>query len=87
MPNKRVNDSSEKFINYQPFNVIRKEANYQAHAIIGGMAPSYKDEERISMTLINEYLGWACIKFFIEYFTSRKTCFGIWGRGKLCSLC
>ena len=38
MPNKRVNDSSEKFINYQPFNVIRKEANYQAHAIIGQTA-------------------------------------------------
>ena len=57
MPNKRVNDSSEKFINYQPFNVIRKEANYQAHAIIGGMAPSYKDEERISMTLLMNILG------------------------------
>lgn len=57
MPNKRVNDSSEKFTNYQPFNVLRKEANYQAHAIIGGMAPSYKDEERISMTLLMNILG------------------------------
>lgn len=57
MPTSRVKDFSEKFTNYKPFNISRKEANYQAHAIIGGMAPSYKDDERISMTLLMNILG------------------------------
>lgn len=57
MPKKRIKDSSENFTNYKPFNITRKEANYQAHAIIGGMAPSYKDDERISMTLLMNILG------------------------------
>jgi predicted Zn-dependent peptidase len=57
MPKKRINDSTEIFTNYKPFNFTRKEANYQAHAIIGGMAPSYKDDERISMTLLMNILG------------------------------
>ena len=57
MPTNRVKDFSENFTNYKPFNITRKEANYQAHAIIGGMAPSYKDDERISMTLLMNILG------------------------------
>lgn len=57
MPQKRIKDSSERFKNYKPFNFTRKEANYQAHAIIGGMAPSYRDDERISMTLLMNILG------------------------------
>lgn len=57
MPQKRIKDSSEIFKNYKPFNFTRKEANYQAHAIIGGMAPSYRDDERISMTLLMNILG------------------------------
>ena len=57
MPTIRVKDFSENFTNYKPFNISRKEANYQAHAIIGGMAPSYKDDERISMTLLMNILG------------------------------
>ena len=40
-----------------PFDIHRKEANYQAHAIIGGMAPSYKDDDRIAMTLLMNILG------------------------------
>ncbi len=34
-----------------------KEANYQVHAIIGGMAPGYKDDERRGMALLTNILG------------------------------
>jgi len=57
MPEKCLIDSYDSFLNYKPFDINRKEANYQAHAIIGGMAPSYKDDDRIAMTLLMNILG------------------------------
>lgn len=42
---------------YTPFNIRTKEANYQSHAVIGGMAPSYLDEERRGMGLLINVLG------------------------------
>lgn len=41
----------------QSFNIRSKEANYQAHAIIGGIAPSYKNDDRRGMTLLTNILG------------------------------
>jgi predicted Zn-dependent peptidase len=34
-----------------------KEANYQAHAVLGGLAPSYHQDERIAMSLLINILG------------------------------
>jgi len=41
----------------QPFNEILKEANYQAHAVLGGLAPSYHQDERVAMSLLINILG------------------------------
>jgi predicted Zn-dependent peptidase len=39
------------------FNEIVHEANYQAHAVMGGLAPSYHNDERIAMSLLINILG------------------------------
>ncbi len=46
-----------EFTSYKPFKRITKEANYQAHAIIGSIAPSYSNEERKGMNLLINILG------------------------------
>lgn len=45
------------FSGYKPFRKNVKEANYQAHAILGAIAPSYSNEERKSMNLLINILG------------------------------
>lgn len=45
------------FTNYKPFQKRSKEANFQAHAILGGLAPGYNDERRRAMTLLINVLG------------------------------
>ena len=40
-----------------PFHKRSKEANYQVHAIVGGIAPSYKEDSRRGMTLLTNVLG------------------------------
>ena len=57
MPEKILNDGYDEFSKYTAFEIYRKEANYQAHAIIGGMAPSYRDDQRIAMALLMNILG------------------------------
>lgn len=47
----------EGFTSYQVFRKREKEANYQAHVVLGGMAPSYGDETRRGMTLLINVLG------------------------------
>ncbi len=47
----------EQFDPVSPFNIRTKEANYQVHAIVGGMAPNYKEEARRGMTLLINILG------------------------------
>lgn len=39
------------------FSEVVKEANYQAHAVLGGLAPSYHNDERIGMSLLINILG------------------------------
>ena len=46
-----------KFTNYQPFVSIEKEANFQAHAIIGSIGPGYHDQNRVAMALLINVLG------------------------------
>ena len=57
MPDKSRHVPIKEFSGYQIFQSTRNEANYQAHAIIGGIAPSYKDEHRIPMSLLMNILG------------------------------
>jgi predicted Zn-dependent peptidase len=45
------------FTGYEPFKIRTKEANFQAHAVIGGIAPGYNDETRRGMTLLTNVLG------------------------------
>ena len=40
-----------------PFKEVLKEANYQAHAVLGGLAPSYHDDDRVAMSLLINILG------------------------------
>jgi predicted Zn-dependent peptidase len=47
----------DSFESLQPFHIRSKEANYQVHGIVGGIAPSYKDEARRGMTLLTNILG------------------------------
>lgn len=56
----RAGENKVAFDPFKPveqFSVRSKEANVQTHAIIGGLAPSYKDESRRSMTLLTNVLG------------------------------
>jgi predicted Zn-dependent peptidase len=47
----------ESFADYKPFKIRSKEANVQAHGVIGGIAPGYNDEKRRGMTLLINVLG------------------------------
>lgn len=47
----------EEFNARPPFHIRSKEATFQVHAIVGGIAPSYKDERRRGMTLLTNILG------------------------------
>ena len=47
----------KEYNSYSPFKIRTKEANFQAHAIIGGLAPGYNDEQRRGMTLLTNVLG------------------------------
>lgn len=42
---------------FQPFNIREKKSNYQTHTVLGGLAPSYNDEDRRTMTLLTNVLG------------------------------
>ena len=47
----------EPFTNYKVRRKRVQEGNYQAHAVIGGMAPGYSEETRRGMTLLINLLG------------------------------
>jgi predicted Zn-dependent peptidase len=47
----------DSFESLKPFKIRSKEATYQVHGIVGGIAPSYKDEARRGMTLLTNILG------------------------------
>jgi len=48
----------ETFQNYQPFDIRKKESNYQSHVNIGSIAPGYDEEkERRALTLLINVLG------------------------------
>ena len=45
------------FNTYIPFKKRSKEANFQSHAVLGGLAPSYKSDDRMAMSLLINILG------------------------------
>lgn len=57
MPVTAERPSPHPFTGATPFNEALKEANYQAHAVLGGLAPSYHQDERIAMSLLINILG------------------------------
>ena len=50
-------DNSISFVPVQKFHIRSKEANYQVHSVLGGLAPGYQDEKRRAMTLLTNILG------------------------------
>ncbi len=47
----------ETFTSYKPTKLRLAEGNFQAHAVIGGLAPGNMEEERRGMTLLINILG------------------------------
>jgi predicted Zn-dependent peptidase len=47
----------QTFDNFRPQKLRFDESNYQAHAMIGGLAPGYNNEDRRGMTLLINVLG------------------------------
>ncbi len=45
------------FVEYIPFKKRTSESNYQTHAILGGIAPGYKNDDRIPLSLLINILG------------------------------
>ena len=45
------------FTKTEIFKIRTQEANYQCHALIGGLAPSYQEDSRKGMTLLTNLLG------------------------------
>jgi predicted Zn-dependent peptidase len=41
----------------QVFRLRKKESNHQSHAILGAYAPSFRDDDRLMMNLLINYLG------------------------------
>lgn len=57
MPQTANRPQPNPFQNTAPFHEVVKEANYQAHAVLGGLAPSYHQDERVAMSLLINILG------------------------------
>lgn len=54
---KRAQAEIKKFDGSFHFEKMEKEANYQVHAMVGGYAPGYYEEDRKSMFLLTNILG------------------------------
>ena len=57
MPDNGSQIEIDSFSGYKPFSIVRKEANYQAHLVIGGMAPNHFHESRIAMAMLMNIIG------------------------------
>ncbi len=57
MPSGKTKAIPRTFDTYAPVKKRVEEGNYQAHAIIGGIAPGYNSEHRRGMTLLTNVLG------------------------------
>lgn len=57
MPSGKTKAIPRPFDTYQPIKKRVEEGNYQAHAIIGGIAPGYNSDHRRGMTMLTNVLG------------------------------
>ncbi len=57
MPKGKKQQVPKTFENFIPQKKRLDESNYQAHAMIGGLAPGYNNEDRRGMTLLINVLG------------------------------
>ncbi|WP_430406903.1 M16 family metallopeptidase [Fluviicola sp.] len=57
MPSGKTKAVPRPFDNYSPVKKRVEEGNYQAHAIIGGIAPGYNSDHRRGMTMLTNVLG------------------------------
>jgi len=57
LPPKANNVQFEAPVKAPPFQLRKKESNHQSHAILGAYAPSFRDDDRLMMTLLINYLG------------------------------
>ena len=57
LTNRSAQVEPTSFEGYVPFKKRTKEANFQAHAVIGGVAPGYNSQHRRGMTLLTNVLG------------------------------
>lgn len=57
MPSGKTKAIPRTFDNYTPVKKRVEEGNYQAHAIIGGIAPGYNSDHRRGMTMLTNVLG------------------------------
>ena len=54
---KTIETPSNDYYGNTKFKIKTKESNFQVHSLIGGLAPSYIDDSRRSMTLLTNILG------------------------------
>lgn len=52
-----VESSTALLPEFKSFALKEKKSNYQTHTVIGGLAPSYNDDHRRTMTLLTNVLG------------------------------
>ncbi len=57
MPKTALRPQLNPFNGGNNFREIKNEANYQAHAVLGGLAPSYHHDHRVAMSLLVNILG------------------------------
>ncbi|MDR0801396.1 pitrilysin family protein [Fluviicola sp.] len=57
MPGGKIKAIPKVFDAYTPVKKRVEEGNYQAHAIIGGIAPGYNNDHRRGMTMLTNVLG------------------------------
>lgn len=54
---KTIDTPKNDYFGKTQFKIKTEESNYQVHSLIGGFAPSYTDDARRGMTLLNNILG------------------------------
>lgn len=57
MPHGKSIVAPQTFSSYQPIKKRVQESNYQAHVVLGGIAPGHNEEARRGMTLLINILG------------------------------
>ncbi len=57
MPDKGLENTMEPFKASNTFHIQKNFSNFQSHCIVGGLAPGYKEETRIALSMLMNILG------------------------------